>query len=319
MSNWLKPLDYFFLTRPILFFPGWATLLVGTIAARGDVRIVSSLFNSTFSIELWNSRLFFGLVLFACAMGGSFVLNQLQDIESDKSNNKLFLFGDGFISKRAGYIESVLLLLTSLLGAVFLSPAFFGMVLIFNFITGYSYNFFPFAFKDKPIGGLFANMAMGWLAFAMGWVLFKPLSLELLIASLPFLFFNTSLYFLTTLPDVDGDRASDKVTFPVKYGLTFTVALCLFFFILAGGLALWHKNDYMLVVFLLTAPFMVRLAMVRKTASAIIAVKVGIASFALLACVYFPIFLLVLGVIFFFTRFYYRNRFEFDYPNFKGR
>jgi 4-hydroxybenzoate polyprenyltransferase len=319
MSNWLKPLDYFFLTRPILFFPGWATLLAGYAAANGHTQFVSSLVQHNFYLEWWQPTLILGLLLFACAMGGSFVLNQLQDIESDKSNNKLFLLGDGFIAERAGYIESWLLLLMSLLGSIFITPAFFLMVALFNLVTGYMYNFAPFHLKNKPVGGLFANMAMGWLAFALGWTITQPINLELLLISLPYLFFNTALYFLTTLPDVDGDRASDKITFPVKYGLNFTVALCLIFFILAGLLSLWHKNEYMLVVIILSAPFMLRMLWHRTKTAAIVAVKIGIASFALLMCAHFPLFLVLLALIFFFTRFYYKNRFNFDYPNFKGR
>ncbi len=316
MSKWLRPFDYFFLTRPILFFPGWATLLAGYAAAHVRVRPVSSLF---LGMEWWNAKLVLGLILFACAMGGSFVLNQLMDIESDRSNKKLFLLGDGFISRRAGYLESWLLLVFSVLGALMVDPEFFAMVLIFNLVTGYAYNFAPFTLKDRPIGGLLANMAMGWLAFAMGWIIARPASPDLLISSLPYLFFNTALYFLTTLPDVDGDRASAKVTFPVKFGLTLTVALCLIFYILAGLFSLWHKNEFMLVVIVVTGPFMLRLATQRNRASAIVTVKAGIASFALLICLIFPLFLVLLAAIFFFTRFYYRKRFNYDYPNFKGR
>ena len=319
MSNWLKPLDYFFLTRPILFFPGWATLLAGYAAANGQVQFVSSMVRHNFYVEWRQPALMLGLLLFACAMGGSFVLNQLQDIESDKNNNKLFLLGDGFISERAGYIESGLLLLISLLGSVLIAPAFLLMILIFNLVTGYAYNFPPFTLKNKPVGGLFANMAMGWLAFSLGWTIAQPINTALLIVSLPYLFFNTALYFLTTLPDVDGDRASDKVTFPVKFGLNFTVALCLIFFILASLFSLWHKNEYMLVVIILSAPFMLRLMWRRTKAAAIVAVKIGIASFALLMCAHFPLFFVLLALIFFFTRFYYKQRFNFDYPNFKGR
>ncbi len=319
MSNWLKPLDYFFLARPILFFPGWATVLAGYAAANGHVQFVSSIVQHNFYLQWWQPTLIPGLLLFACAMGGSFVLNQLQDIESDKTNNKLFLLGDGFISERAGYIESWVLLIISLLGSFLISPAFFLMVAIFNLVTGYAYNFPPLNLKNKPIGGLVANMAMGWLAFALGWTIAQPITIKLLMFSLPYLFFNTALYFLTTVPDVDGDRVSDKVTFPVKYGLNMTVALCLMFMVLAAIISLRHKNEFMLVVIIISAPFMLRLACQRNKAAAIVAVKAGIASFALLICAHFPMFVVLLGFIFFITRFYYKKRFDFDYPNFKGR
>ncbi len=318
MNDRLRLFDYFFLTRPILFFPGWATLLAGYAAADGS-RFISALRHGRISFEVGNGRLLLSLAAFAAAMGGCFVLNQLQDIPSDRKNKKLFLLGDGFISMRQGYIESLVLITLSFILAFFVNVKLLVAVLFFNLVTGYFYNFEPFALKNKPLWGVGANMAMGWLAFGMGWLTALPFSLTLFIASLPYLFFNTSLYFLTTMPDVKGDASSGKVTFPVKYGEKATVHLALFFLILAFITSLWHKNEFMLVVSILTWPFMIRLVVKKDVASAIVAVKAGILFFALLVCVKFPLFLLLMAVIFFFTRFYYKSRFDYDYPNFKGR
>jgi len=36
--SWLTRLDYFFVTRPMLFFPGWTTMLAGYfIADKGEL------------------------------------------------------------------------------------------------------------------------------------------------------------------------------------------------------------------------------------------------------------------------------------------
>jgi 4-hydroxybenzoate polyprenyltransferase len=317
MNDW-KIFDYIFLSRPILFFPGWATYLAGYAAAKGNVDLLS-LFMDDIQVEWWNPIVVSGLLLFSCAMGGSFVLNQLQDIHTDKKNNKLFILGKGCISVRAGYIESFLLLGVALAGAFFLRVIFFFMILAFIIVTAYFYNFDPFAFKNRPIWGLAANMVMGWLAFALGWVMWQPVTLRLLSYSAPYLFFNTALYLLTTIPDMKGDRTSGKLTFPLKYGIKSTVILSLFFFILTPAAGFWHENEFMFIVFILTAPFMIRLACRQDSTSAIVAVKSGIASFALLICLKFPAFFLLLALIFFFTRFYYKRRFDFDYPNFKGQ
>jgi 4-hydroxybenzoate polyprenyltransferase len=318
MNKVLKALDYVFLTRPILFFPGWATLLAGYAVAAGRRFIGVTLHPSLPEIS-GNHHIVLALLSFTGAMGGCFVLNQLQDVASDKKNNKLFLLGDGHVSARSGCAESLLLLLISLIATTLLNGRFFITMIFFIIITGYMYNFKPFIFKDRPVSGLVANMLMGWLAFSLGWFLLKPFSVELVQNSLPFLFFNTALYFLTTLPDFDGDRASGKVTFPVKYGFATTVVFSLVFYAAAAATSLLQKNEFMLIVSLAALPFMMRLAVQRATSAAVVAVKAGIAAFALLICLRFPLFLLLLAAIFFMTKLYYKYRFHYNYPNFRGR
>ena len=72
--------------------------------------------------------------------------------------------------------------------------------------------------KDKPWGSLLANALMGWLAFAIGWSAINKLQFAIVTDSIPYLFFNTSLYLFTTLPDIKGDRLSGKRTLAVIYG-----------------------------------------------------------------------------------------------------
>ena len=294
-------------------------MLAGYAAAGGAHQFVSAFRLGRFFPIVYSADLFLSLAAFTAAMGGSFVLNQLCDIHSDKINNKLFLLGEGFVSIRRGYMESAVLLVLSIAVAVFVNVGVLAAVALFSLITGYIYNFEPFACKNRPIGGLFANLTMGWLAFIIGWLAAAPASKYMLIVSLPYLFFNLSLYFLTTLPDTTGDATSGKMTFPVKYGKNKTINLCLFFFLLAFIISLWHKNEFMLVVSFLTVPFMLRLHRKKDVPSAVIAVKAGISFFALAVCLNFPAFIVLMAVIFFFTRYYYKNRFGYDYPNFRGR
>jgi 4-hydroxybenzoate polyprenyltransferase len=319
MNRFLKALDFLFLTRPILFFPGWATLLAGYTVVAGDHQFISRLRERTFHPTYWNHDILLALLSFAAAMGCCFVLNQLQDVASDKNNNKLFLLGDGHVSRLSGYVESLLLLFFSLAIAIRLNGRFLIAVIFFLVITGFMYNFKPFVLKDKPVGGLAANMLMGWIAFSLGWLLLLPFSVALVTSSLPYLFFNTALYFLTTLPDFEGDRASGKVSFPVRYGFATTVIFSLVFYLAAATAGLLMKNEFMLLVCLASLPFMARLAVQRTTAAAVVAVKAGIAVFALLICLKFPLFLLLMAILFFMTKFYYKHRFQYDYPNFRGR
>ena len=319
MSKFLKSLDYLFLTRPILFFPGWATLLAGYATVGRRHQLVDRLSEGSPAVVGGNGQVVIAVISFAAAMGGCFILNQLQDVETDRQNHKLFLIGDGHVSRRAAWTEAALLILLSLVAASAINHQFAAAMITFVIITGVFYNYRPLRLKDRPLGGLAANMAMGWLAFALGRLTVESLTPTLLKLSLPYLLFNTSLYFLTTLPDYEGDRTGGKITFPVKFGFSATIVCCLLFFLAAVVSAAVQGNQFMLIVGAAAAPFMTFLAIRRSTAAAVVAVKSGIAAFALLTCLLFPVFFLLLAALFFFTRFYYRRRFAFDYPNFRGR
>jgi 1,4-dihydroxy-2-naphthoate octaprenyltransferase len=187
----------------------------------------------------------------------------------------------------------------------------------FILLTGYLYNYAPFSFKDKPVSGLIANIIMGWLAFAIGWILMAPVNTMLVVHSLPYLFFNTSLYFLTTLPDVEGDTSTKKITFPVKYGFKLTIWVSVLFIGFSVLSSLLIGDQLLLLVLILNAFFVVRLILRKDVSSAVLVIKTGIFFFCLVLSVKFPLFFLVLVFLFYLTRFYYKRRFQFDYPNFK--
>lgn len=317
MNQWIKYLDYFFISRPILFFPGWATMLAGDLASQNKVTSAKLSIGSLIP-EISDASLCWGMIAFSLAMGGSFILNQIRDVSSDSENSKLFLLGDGHIPIQHGYFESFLFIMASLIISLNINFLFFIVIACFIFLTGYLYNFPPFAFKDKPLAGLIANMMMGWLAFAAGWVLFSGLNISLFYHSLPYLFFNTSLYFLTTLPDMKGDASSEKVTFPVRFGFQMTIGFSLISFIIAFFSGIVIGDWLILSALILSGLFMISLIIRKNVAAAILAIKMGIFSFCLVLSVQFPIFFVILAALFFLTRFYYKRRFQFDYPNFRG-
>ena len=161
----LKKLDYFFVLRPMLFFPGWTTLLAGyLISDKATLFFNLSPIKAVPFLEI--SLL---LLLSAAAMGTSFLLNQLKDIESDLENKKLFIISEGYISKQMAIAETVVLVMLALGLAVLFSRTVIWLTVGFIVLTGYLYNFKPFALKDAPLSSLIANSLMGWFAFALGW------------------------------------------------------------------------------------------------------------------------------------------------------
>lgn len=318
MSPWFKLFDYFFVTRPILFFPGWATLLAGYLTAANSNRLLSDAFHGGLSAVLLQSEITLSMLAFALVMGGSFILNQLKDMTTDKYNRKLFFFGDGHIPPSHGYIESALLILAGFITGLMVNFNLFLVMVVFSVITGYLYNFYPFEIKNRPLAGLVANILMGWLAFAAGWVLLQNPGNGLLWLALPYIFFNTSLYFLTTLPDMKGDATSQKITFPLKYGFNLTIWLSFLCYLFAAAMSMYLGNEFMMVVLFLLSPFMVSLIVRKDIPSAIRSVKMGIFFFCIIVCFKIPLFFILMVSLFFFTKIFYKKRFDFNYPSFKG-
>jgi 4-hydroxybenzoate polyprenyltransferase len=312
-TNWLSRLDYIFLLRPMLFFPGWSTMLAGYfIESKSEWFPITTGSGDLISII----QLMTG---FALIMGSSFVLNQLRDIESDKKNRKLFIIADGIVSVKSAWRLVYLLTAAALLFGFFIGVEIGVLFLIFFTLTGIFYNFGPLALKDKPWGSLFANALMGWLAFAVGWSARHDPGFRLLIDSLPYLFFNTSLYLFTLLPDREGDEHSRKHTLAVLQGSARVInaALVLYFIGLLSGV--FFDDKQALVFYLLSLPFYLVTLGRKNTENTIRTTKYAILFFALSVCLRWPLYFPVMAAGFFGTKLYFKYRFDYDYPNFGGK
>jgi 1,4-dihydroxy-2-naphthoate octaprenyltransferase len=252
-------------------------------------------------------------------MGSTFVLNQIADKESDKVNQKLFIISNSYISNKAAVIEVIILISIALIIGLYLQTQVFLLYIAFTFFTGFLYNFKPAELKNRPWGSLFANAIMGWLAFAIGWSVNQLISLELIIDSLPYLLFNTALYLFTTLPDINGDKSTEKKTLAVKYGIK-SVILAAFFLFGIGLLIAVILNDYQAMFFyILSIPFFIHTIISFDIIHTIKSTKYGILFFALSICFKMPLYFIIMLLGFFATKVYFRYRFNLNYPNFSGQ
>jgi len=310
----LRFLDYFFVLRPMLFFPGWSTLLAGyLIAYKSRLFLTYNEFNNLDLIGI-------GLVLFifGSAMGISFLLNQLEDIESDRRNNKLFIISEGHITKKSVIFESITLGLISIFLAFCLSYQVGIIVIAFIVVTGFFYNFKPINLKDKPWGSLMANALMGWIAFAFGWSMQFSWSFKLVIDSIPYLFFNTALYLFTILPDLQGDKITSKHTLAVIFGINKIIFFSFSLYVTSFISAIFLDDWTALFFTILALPFFILTIRNNDIVSAVRTTKFSILFFAVAICLKIPYYLVLMVLLFFLTRWYFYKRFNFNYPNFKG-
>jgi 4-hydroxybenzoate polyprenyltransferase len=314
-NSLLNKLDYFFVLRPMLFFPGWSTLLAGfLIPYKTDLYVSISIINQIDYLNLIILIASFGMI-----MGSTFVLNQLADKESDKINSKLFLISNNYISNKNAITEVILLIIISLVIGYFINFQIFIFYILFIVLTGYLYNFSPFEFKNKPWESLIANALMGWLAFAIGWSLHSRLNSSLVIDSLPYLFFNVALYLFTTLPDINGDKEIDKKTFAVKYGHKSVILSAFFIFGIGIMISIFLFDVQAMIFYLLSLPFFVLTIVTFKISHTILTTKFAILFFALSICLKIPYYFLLMVLGFYSTKYYFRFRFNLDYPNFSGK
>lgn len=296
----MKFLDYFFLIRPVLMPPVWTILLLGhrrSIQLTGESHLPG-----------------LALLLVTFLVGGVYVLNQICDIESDKLNNKLFFLAQGHISKRSALVEMILLNLLSIVPA-FLISLEIGLLFMLGALFGVIYSVSPFALKNNPLGGLITNaLAHGSLAFLIGWSMNRSVSVESTLFSLPYLFAVAAVYLNTTIPDIEGDQATGKITFAVRWGKTITVALSTFLVALSIVLSLIVNDVPFLIASALTLPFFAFAALDRRERAVMVSTKASILLLSIAAGVFYPWYFLILILGFIAARLYYRMRFNMDYP-----
>ena len=309
----MKYLDYIFVLRPTLFFPVWTVFLAGYHAnLLFDPK--NNLSRSGTIVATNNPIL--AAVLLTLLMGAVFILNQLADIQTDKKNQKLFFLANGIIKKNTAVLEGVLLTIFSI-GAAFLLDYKLGIIFIIVFIfTGVIYNFDPFVWKDKPILGIVINFGGGWSVAACGWIAAGTSSWWFMIYAIPYAIGLVAVYLLTTLPDIDGDKATGKITFGVKYGKKVTIYLAVIFEFAAVVFSYLLKDYILFLPALISFPLFLIAAISQKTEDVLRAIKFTVLFASLAVCLKYPIYFLVILATFYFSKWYYRKRFDLEYPKF---
>lgn len=280
--------------------PVWSILLLGHHRASGFASYENSI----------------GLVFFliSAAMGAVYILNQIHDLESDRTNKKLFFLADGLVPVKNAWLEAILLMATGIIGT-FICSFQLGTLFLIGFVFGYLYSAPPFSLKNRHIWGLLSNaLGHGSLTFLIGWCVSSGLSAKVLFLSLPYFLAVAAVYLNTTLPDIQGDRKVKKFTLGVKLGIPVATRLSVIFVLLALFLA-WIVQDWIFgIAAVLSLPFFVYAALTKKPKGIILSNKMAVLFLTVAAAVFYPWYFIVLIVGFLGTRAYYRSRFNMTYP-----
>jgi len=309
--KWLKPLDYLFILRPTLFFPVWIITLAGYAAydfAENGVAWWRMQFD-------W--RILLNFTVITLVAGAAFIFNQLQDVDTDRDNRKLFLISDQHVP--AGWAKKIALGMISLGLLVFLFQGIwlFGLLALFTLLWGYLYNFQPFAWKDRPILGILTNILGGMLLFSIGWKMNGPICGQTLRLMIPYVLAWGSVALLTTIPDRTGDQKHAKKTFAVAYGDQLTIWMA-FAWVAIGFLVGMKFGDPVIThSILLSSPLYIIMLFRPNPVWVLRTIRYGLLFIALFLCAEFPLFFIAILLNFYLARVYYINRFGLDYPTFR--
>ncbi len=304
--------DFFFLMRPILFIPLWASLFLG-YAAGAEI--------PSFGIELFPSSLFWiNLLSYTLLMGAIYVVNQIYDRESDLVNNKLFLIPYGIIDTRKAWIFSAALVVLSFAISFLFSTLDFVVILILSLILGILYSVPPFQFKGRPfIDALSNGTGYGIFAYLAGWAAAAPVNFSALLYSLPLFFFVIAIFLNTTVPDIEGDKKAGLITTGVflgKLGTNILAAAFMFYALLASFI---FMDIHILISSIIGVILFVVAIFDDSDYMSKVSYRISSFVFVLSLAIKFPLFLVLDVLIYVLLRMYYEKRFHYTYPTFFGR
>ncbi len=304
--------DYFFLMRPILFIPLWAPIFLAYAAcAQGET------FSFNFLLPL---RFWLIFASYTLLMGAVYIVNQIEDRDSDLINNKLFLIPRGIISIKTAWIEATALIVASATIAIITQDMAFYFVWLVSLLLGLAYSLPPFKLKSRPFADVLANtIGYGLLAYISGWISIKDFSITTLWYSLPLFFFVLAVFLNTTIPDIKGDKASGEITTGVFLGQRTTTIVSAISMFYAFVFAFIIMDIFILIAS--TVGLILFIIAIFDDSDFMPKVSYRISSFlfVLLVALKFPIFLgiCILDVVL--LRVYYTKRFNINYPTFLGR
>jgi hypothetical protein len=302
----MRFLDRVFLLRPTLFYPIWTFFLAGYWGGQ------------TAGPEENGEPLLFviSIASLSCIMGCVFILNQIMDIETDRANSKLFLLANDCIPVSEAVFQAVIMAIIGLAGSMIAGIQFAITSAVLFILSGWLYNYPPARWKDRPLMGMLTNAAGGAIIYYLGWVTACDIAVHPL-RIVAYTLAGGAVFLNTTLPDAAGDQSTGKITFGVRYGLTLTVRMACIFEIFAVGFALVSGAWLLFITGMLVLPLFIHSAIRCRLKDSVRATKFSVLALACAVCIVYPLFCIPVVFIFFFSKWYYRRRFDFDYPSLK--
>ncbi|MBN2000855.1 UbiA family prenyltransferase [candidate division KSB1 bacterium] len=311
-----KWFDFFFVLRPTLFFPVWTFALAG-YWTQSRYGINTFYAHGFFDIGSIDFTLWCSIFLFTLVMGSVYLINQIEDVESDRLNNKLYLIANGDISIRQAYWETALLLAVAVVLTALKRWDLAAIMIVAFVVLGWLYSCRPFALKNHPIGSIVINLSGGYIVFGFGWMIAGGFSPRIFFYATPYALGLLAVYFFTTIPDIPGDGRVKKITPAVKWGKNAAIHFGLGAEVLAIFFAFLSRDLVILLPTVAMLPFFIKTAVSKSVKDVLRTNKYAVLFLSLAICYKFYLYFALILIVFIFSKWYYKKRFDLVYPSFK--
>lgn len=304
--------DYVFLLRPLILVPVWAYAVFGYFQ-----KALSS--GTTVELGFWkivplNWEFPLILLLYSLLFGAILILNQITDCETDKLQPGIWLIASNKFPKKTAVVEMVIITTIALIGSFFFFPA--ALIFFFTLFLGIVYCVPPFRFSGKPVFDFITNaIGYGFAPFVLGWTAAGgDFDWAMIRASAPYVLLMAAGAVNSTIPDIEDDAKTGKITTSVKWGARKASALGIFFLLGSINLSIIFKDYYCLAMGLVSFAFFAK-ALVRDTRVDYLKTLHIAGPFVMfLAGAVYPPMILAMIAVYFAARWYYPWRFGVDYP-----
>jgi len=315
--------DAIFITRPIILIPVWGYFLLGyyraCLVAHPSALVPFPFFHIDFPVLLsLPNRALLAMVMLTFAVAGTYILNQLVDIKTDRENTGLPLVAKGNIPLGLAYAENWVLTLVPIGYALTQGRdpiIFFLAVLAMNLL----YNLRPFYFTGRPFLDFLTNsLGFGIVAFGIGWLaangqVLGPLG-AFFFSAAPYVLLMVAGSINSTLPDIEGDCRTGKITTMVYLGPGRANLISLLALVLALGLAIANHDVIAGITAAVSLPLFLKYQVTKKLSDGVRTFQIGGGFLMLMVVPVFPWFFFYGTITYLATRIYFRVRHHVDYP-----
>jgi 4-hydroxybenzoate polyprenyltransferase len=316
--------DAVFITRPILLIPVWGYFFLGHYRAAlqygsqnlSTIRVFGYPFKFLAGFAGEGAAL--ALVMCSLSVCGTYVLNQLVDLEADKKNAGLPLLAKAGVSLKMAGFENVLLSLVPLVYGFLMGGNMLVLFLLAFFLT-IAYNVRPLRFTGKPFLDFLSNAsAYGLLCFGLGWVTanggeFKSVQ-AFFIQAAPYFLYMMAGSINSTIPDIEGDQQAGKTTTVVLLGARKANLISVAAVIAALAASFSNADLIAIVTGIVSVPFFLRYAWTGDLKDGFRTFQVGGGFLMVITVAVFPWFALYGIITYAATRLYFSARHGIVYP-----
>ncbi len=232
------------LIRPVNFFITFISVIVAAIICQPSNAPGLNIFLAAFAAS------------FALASGN--IINDINDIETDKINKPFRPLASGKITIREAYGLYILFVFISILFS-FLLNEIASVIVLFSILLLFIYSKY---LKRIPILGNIIVAFLTGLVFIFGGVVVNNPVAAIVPAVFAFLI-NLIREIVKDMEDVEGDIKTGVITFPIKLGfhkskiLTLIITVSLLLYTMYPFLTQLYRIEYFIVVMVIVNPILV--------------------------------------------------------------